>query len=190
MDGAPRLTHRRCCARLRRRTLARRQRHRRERRRLSHYRGQTLSDRRQHFDGSDLRRRHRLGRWGRPPRRHRNTHRRDHAGRRGRCIGRHHRLRNPHPARPTLPSASIGAAKALSKWSRAHKTSSVKAAVLPRRDGPAAAKPAADGIRWSRKALQRRLGPRARAACSSSSRSKARPSKHRGFLPASPNSIA
>ena len=39
VDGAPRLTHRRCCARLRRRTLARRQRHRRQRRRRSHYRG-------------------------------------------------------------------------------------------------------------------------------------------------------
>ena len=42
------------------------------------------------------------------------------------------------------------------RWRRAHKTSSVKTAARPLRAGPAAAKPAASGIRWSRKAPRRR----------------------------------
>jgi hypothetical protein len=77
--------------------------------------------------------------------------------------------RLPHPPAPSATRSSRGSGcVAISsivaveanrecemKWPRAHKTSSARAAARPTRAGPAAAKPAANGTRWSRKAPRR-----------------------------------
>ena len=76
------------------------------------------------------------------------------------------------------------------RWRRGRNTLSARTAARPIRAGPASAKPAANGIRWSRKAPKGRGAPHARAGCSPSSRLKANRKTRRGLPPASPSSIA
>ena len=112
------------------------------------------------------------------------------SGRRGRRIGRHHRLRNPYPARPALPSGLSGRLRLL-RNGRAR----TKLRLPELRCGLCALGGPLRSLRRMEHARRgRRRGAGARCAQGPPVRHRAaqgrRPSKPRGLPPASPNSIA
>ena len=104
VDRATPLAHRHRGARLCRRAAAVRKRRRRQDRGNCIDCGKALPDRRTDFHGPVVHRRQRPARGERAPWRRRHFYRRRSFGRRCRSVRRHHRLRNPHPAWPALPS--------------------------------------------------------------------------------------